>query len=371
MDAVHWFDHNRAMTVPTIGLAPFDEALRLIAIGEMLMVALVVARSGASVAIRRGTVLLLAGVIGYLIESVDTTSAPAGLANLVEELASTSTAIALWLFAHALFERRADWRIAAAAGAILGGIVVANSVNGHCYPAQAWLIRLGHAIVAVLVIHAMIVAVNSRADDLSEKRRRFALAFVGVVAGEALVVVMGQAWFGALGEPVELRLVEAMLIVAAGLAIGGALLEADGELIGTAAPSAGEAITDTAGLAPAERVLRDRLDKAMAAGAWQQPGLTIGDLARTLGVPEHRLRALINRRLGHRNFSSFLNVHRIAEAKVRLADPDHVALPVLTIAMDLGYGSLAPFNRAFRDATGQTPTDFRRAAFAEDAAANL
>ena len=42
MDAVHWFDHNRAMTVPTIGLAPFDEALRLIAIGEMLMVALVV-----------------------------------------------------------------------------------------------------------------------------------------------------------------------------------------------------------------------------------------------------------------------------------------------------------------------------------------
>jgi AraC-like DNA-binding protein len=45
-----------------------------------------------------------------------------------------------------------------------------------------------------------------------------------------------------------------------------------------------------------------------------------------------------------------------------LADPDKVALPVLTIAMDLGYGSLAPFNRAFRDATQQTPSEWRRAA---------
>lgn len=80
------------------------------------------------------------------------------------------------------------------------------------------------------------------------------------------------------------------------------------------------------------------------------------------------MRALINRRLGYRNFSAFLNAHRIAEAKALLADPAKVHLPVLTIAMDLGYGSLAPFNRAFREANAQTPTDFRRAAIvgAED-----
>lgn len=30
--------------------------------------------------------------------------------------------------------------------------------------------------------------------------------------------------------------------------------------------------------------------------------------------------------------------------------------------MDLGYGSLAPFNRAFRDATGTSPSEYRRAA---------
>jgi AraC-like DNA-binding protein len=36
-------------------------------------------------------------------------------------------------------------------------------------------------------------------------------------------------------------------------------------------------------------------------------------------------------------------------------------LPVLTIALDLGFGSIGPFNRAFKDATGMTPTEFRRA----------
>ncbi|MBC7047243.1 AraC family transcriptional regulator, partial [Salmonella enterica subsp. enterica serovar Heidelberg] len=80
------------------------------------------------------------------------------------------------------------------------------------------------------------------------------------------------------------------------------------------------------------------------------------------GVPEHRLRALINQRLGYRNFSDFLNSHRIADARAWLSDPARVDLPVLTLAMDLGYGSLAPFNRAFRDATGTSPSEDRRAA---------
>jgi len=45
-----------------------------------------------------------------------------------------------------------------------------------------------------------------------------------------------------------------------------------------------------------------------------------------------------------------------------LADRELVNLPILTIAMDLGYNSLAPFNRAFRAETGVTPSDFRKTA---------
>jgi hypothetical protein len=52
-------------------------------------------------------------------------------------------------------------------------------------------------------------------------------------------------------------------------------------------------------------------------------GLTIGVLANRLGLPEYRLRRLINQRLGYRNFSVFLNSFRIEEVKTALADPTH------------------------------------------------
>ena len=97
----------------------------------------------------------------------------------------------------------------------------------------------------------------------------------------------------------------------------------------------------------------------MAAGYWREEGLTIGALAAQLHVPEHRLRRAINGGLGHRNFSSFINSHRIAAAKAQLADPEASCTTVLEIAYDVGFASLGPFNRAFRAETGQSPTEFR------------
>jgi AraC-like DNA-binding protein len=94
--------------------------------------------------------------------------------------------------------------------------------------------------------------------------------------------------------------------------------------------------------------------------AYRQENLTIGALAEQMGLPEHRLRRLINQGLGHRNFNAFLNGYRLADAKRALADPSQAEVPVLTIAMDAGFQSLGPFNRAFKADTGQTPTEFRR-----------
>lgn len=348
------------MDMITIG-----NGLRQVAIGEMLMVALVVAQSGSALAIRHGSVLVLGGVIAYLLQSCAGHPNDMSVLRLPVMLAATGTPLALWLFAHALFERRADLRIAAGAGVVLASGELLPVFGRWCTTLAPWFDRIDHAVMAGLVIHALVLALGSRADDLSEKRRRFSLAFVAIVAVETLIVVVGESWFGTGFEPGWLRLGEAVLIVAAGLVVGGMLLDADLDLIG--APRTAPAQTGPAednALSPAERVLHDQLLQIMAEGAWSEAGIAIGNLAERLGVPEHRLRALINRRLGHRNFSAFLNTYRIAAAKARLSDPAHVAIPVLTIAMDLGYGSLAPFNRAFRETTGQTPTDFRRSAFA-------
>ena len=93
---------------------------------------------------------------------------------------------------------------------------------------------------------------------------------------------------------------------------------------------------------------------------WREEGLTIASLSVRVNVPEAHLRRLINDQLGYRNFPSFVNAHRIAAAKTRLSDPDEARTAVSAIAFDLGFGSLGPFNRAFREETGVSPSEWRR-----------
>jgi AraC-like DNA-binding protein len=104
---------------------------------------------------------------------------------------------------------------------------------------------------------------------------------------------------------------------------------------------------------------------------YRQEGLTIGGLAAKLDVPEYRLRQAINEGLGYRNFNAFLNRYRIEEAKAALSDPSQRDVAVLTIAMDSGFQSIGPFNRAFKAESGLTPTGFRREALARSAAIAL
>ena len=84
--------------------------------------------------------------------------------------------------------------------------------------------------------------------------------------------------------------------------------------------------------------------------------LTIAELARLLGTQEHVLRRVVNHGLGFRNFNDFLHTHRLKEAAERLGDPQLRRIPVLTIALEVGYGSIGPFNRAFKERFGVTPT---------------
>ncbi len=113
----------------------------------------------------------------------------------------------------------------------------------------------------------------------------------------------------------------------------------------------------------------DRLNAVMMEDqAFLIAGLSVPSLAKLVGVPEHRLRKLINRELGYRNFYDYLNFYRIAEAEKRLSDPELRRTSVLSISMDVGYRSIASFNKAFKERTGQTPTEYRRAVLEETAA---
>ena len=92
---------------------------------------------------------------------------------------------------------------------------------------------------------------------------------------------------------------------------------------------------------------------------YRRAGLSLADLATRVGLPEYRLRALIHEELGYANFNAFLHAYRIREAAAQLRDPALRRMPILTIALSVGYQSINTFNRGFRDVMGMTPSAFR------------
>jgi len=93
---------------------------------------------------------------------------------------------------------------------------------------------------------------------------------------------------------------------------------------------------------------------------YREAGLTIASLAKKLNLPEYRLRAFIHKTLGYRNFNAMLHQYRIEDACEALADPENRTVPVLTIALTVGYQSITPFNNAFREIMGVTPSEYRK-----------
>ncbi|MEM8727005.1 MAG: helix-turn-helix domain-containing protein, partial [Pseudomonadota bacterium] len=79
-----------------------------------------------------------------------------------------------------------------------------------------------------------------------------------------------------------------------------------------------------------------------------------------LGVTQHTLRELINRDLGYRNFSEFVNFYRIDAVKEAFSAPDNRHKSILEIAMENGFNSLSPFNKAFKKQVGVSPKEFRK-----------
>ena len=335
-----------------------DSAIRLLAIGQLLLIALVIGRGNAPRKLRLATGALLAAVSAYLALATPLFVDLRGPGWALIQLTAQATPLILWMFAQLLFERPIH-----RPALFFGVLVVLSCWIGFAlvgrHSGQAVLIgTVQRAVSLGFTVHAIAIAIAERGDDLIEKRRRLRVGFVIVVGVLAVMVLLLEMLFGFRSNQMPIALPQAVAIFVASTAMGAALLQSDPELLFD--PAAPHPPRNVPALSPSEHVLKQKLDSVIVDGALHETGLTIGQLAARLGAPEHRLRALINQRLGYRNFSAFLNEHRIARAKSILADPEHVDIPILTIAMDLGYGSLAPFNRAFRDAVGSTPGDYRR-----------
>lgn len=219
----------------------------------------------------------------------------------------------------------------------------------------------------MLVLHAGYVAWRGHDADLLEERRLFRSYFVvgaGLLISAVTIVELSFYAQGYNYASAELELLAAFSIwvIVTALSLQIFALRPDSLLAEVAKPVLIKA-RDAEDIAPADQALYQNLQKAMEQDeAFRIEGLTIGALAGRLGAPEHQLRKLINQAMGYKNFNAYLNQYRIAATKEKLSDLAQARTQVLTIALDAGYASLGPFNRAFKEATGQTPTEFRKQA---------
>lgn len=325
----------------------------------------------------------------------DSTHALPAEARFVIGVIAMSSVGWFWLMVMAMFADCDEYRPAMfAAPAGLAILSVAHQAPLGSLMPLVW--AASTLLQAGLAIAALVVVVRSWKGDLVESRRRVRGPFMVAVALYILslngfdiwemfgtvptwypmanaailaVVVLGGAFtfldprsemFGDAGAPSSVRQPEPAVRIAArpgGQAANGhAQAEPPARLNGQANGAA-------VALDRAARADLDRLECLMARDqVWKEEGLTIASLALRAGMPETQLRRLINDCLGYRNFPSYVNAHRIAAAKTRLSDPTEARISISTIAYDIGFSSLGPFNRAFKEEAGVSPSEWRRQA---------
>ena len=371
----------------SIGLVAIDVGCRGAVVGLSLLIAGVLLRDrGDSTAARLGAALVIAAAASANCEAPGFPR-PWQSWSLVLLALSCGGTVVFWLWARATFDD--DFVLRPWHGA-LAAVIVGMQLFAAGWPAT-WP-ALAEAIDRVLPFVylglALLAAAQTlttwRADLVARRLRLRPVVLIGVSAYIAAGVLQslwpGPTAAGSMGPSASGSSVWSVanafgLFLLMSLS-GWSLFQATPQQASVLLPAAGNVAGDVSATAlggenkpsAIEPKLLGRLERLMTVErAYRREGLTIGSLAAELGVPEYRLRQLINEGLGHRNFNAFLNSYRIEEAKAALADLGQQQVPVLTIAMDTGFQSIGPFNRAFKAATDLTPTEFRRLALAKNA----
>lgn len=284
---------------------------------------------------------------------------------------SVANGVLFWVFVQALFDDDFSLRpLHVAAWFAVAALSGFNCALGpHTPPVLMGAQRAAPLLFAGLA--ALAATARWRADLVEGRRqlRRFILV-TGIAYTVVMLAVRLASPQGRLSAEASALDVATLLAIVAVVAYQ--MLHLRGTELFPAAAAAGPTLrTASAESAPpapdpAEERLVITLQRLMQdERAYRSEDLTVASLAARLAVPEYRLRRLINQRLGHRNFNAFVNGFRLDEARGALADPARRDLPVLTIALEAGFQSIGPFNRAFKAETGLTPTEFRREKLAD------
>lgn len=276
----------------------------------------------------------------------------------VLELGAGSTPGFFWLFARAWFGDRT--RIGRIPIALVCAAIANMAVLQLTFPDKSVVFYCSaisfRAGMFAFAAAGFWEAWRGRDDDLVEGRRRLRLAIIASVGLYVVAIAIAEVGVYQFGAPRAVVSVIGSSIVLVTLVICASMFGfRQTDLLGERSRP-----LETEPVALEDHPLAQRLLAVMGADLpHRDETMTIAKLASQLGEQEYRLRRLINGTLGYRNFAQFLNGYRLAEVRSALADPTQKDVSILTIALDAGFGSLGPFNRAFREAEGMTPTTFR------------
>jgi AraC-like DNA-binding protein len=326
--------------------------------------------------------IAIGGIGAFAISSTRSGLNQYGPAIMLFDAWCIATPAVIWILAQSLFRENfrpgpAHW--------LLAGIYTAVTfaadwgryrlgILGEVPRIAEAILYAGRGAALVFVLAAGYAAIAHWRADLVETRRRARGVFVAIIVLVFATLAISDFLFGPAGAsatwlvPGHLALIVIAFTLLLVIARGGM-----DELFAPPAPPVptGLSIVDSnSARDPALRTgdrsraitaaLAGRVTEAMMERRlWQREGLGIAQLASELRTQEYLLRRAINQHLGYRNFNDFLHDYRLREAARRLESAPDRALPVLTIALDCGYGSIGPFNRAFKARFGLTPTQYR------------
>ena len=349
-----------------MSLAVLDLALRAATVALLLVLAASLFRDFRHVVAGRLAVAFALGSAAHAVTSAIGSISPISVWHAPLIALSTGNVVVFWLFTRALFDDAFAprwWH------ALVWAAVVAFSFVSCMWIAPAGNARLSIVAINLLVLGFIALAVAqtiaSWSSDLVERRRRLRIFIVGAAALYGGMNAILQISISGSDTADIANVVNSAVLAGIVAAISYAMtgVTAPDLFVAAAGPDAAVS-SQPAAIEESNAVDQKLVDALMRLMAderiYRHDNVTIGALATKLGIPEYRLRRLINQRLGYRNFNVFLNNHRIEEAKAALADPTQAEVPVITIAMDAGFQSLGPFNRAFKTITGVTPTEYRR-----------
>jgi AraC-like DNA-binding protein len=331
---------------------PVELILRVVGVALLALVALSVLRTRERTHRTKSVAWLAASVAAFLLTSMPGADRIFGAFIYPLTALCSTHPVWFWICMRLLFSDRATLRtsdaICLGAMGVAGVLYQAHVPLGFAFPAAS----LGFACLAPLTVY------SGLAGDLDMRRRQLRRWFVPCVSIYLAAVIVTQAIVLYQGRSTPASLVLLNLVVIDGLA---ALVLSTFVQVRVSNWIAAVDAPPAVALSRLERSVLDRLDaRFVSERLYARESLTIGELARVLDTQEHVLRRVINHGLGFRNFNDFLHTHRLREAAEQLGNPQLRRLPVLTVALEVGYGSIGPFNRAFKERFGVTPSEYRR-----------